>query len=245
MPHGRGLRFIALTVLVLAAACGRIWSIHPLFQKEQVVVEQALVGTWTDSANARGDRWVVLPGDDSSHAYLLAIADSALARRLQAVDFALLSVSDSEFNARARRDPAQRARRARDSATVRRLASDAGGPRAFELRLGRLDGVLFADISPASLDDTPPHLGRTLLIPAHWFWRMMLDDGRVRVTPLNEEWLSAKIDSGRVGIAHEKENDDLVLTGTTSELQALVSKYAHDSAAFPRNTEVVLRRANR
>ncbi|HEY4658806.1 MAG TPA: hypothetical protein VIH11_04780 [Gemmatimonadaceae bacterium] len=245
MPHGRVLRFIALAVLVLAAACGRVWSIHPLFQKEQLVVERALVGAWADSAKPRGDRWVVLPGDEPSHAWLLAIADSALARRLEAVDFVLLSASDSAFNARARRDPALRTRRARDSAAVRRLESDAGGPRVFELRLGRLDGVLFADISPASLDDAPPHLGRTLLIPAHWFWRVSLEGERVRVTPLNEEWLVAKIDSGRVGIAHEKENDDLVLTGTTSELQALVSKYARDSAAFPRKTEIVLTRAAR
>jgi len=222
MPHGRVLRFIALAVLVLAAACGRVWSIHPLFQKEQLVVERALVGAWADSAKPRGDRWVVLPGDEPSHAWLLAIADSALARRLEAVDFVLLSASDSAFNARARRDPALRTRRARDSAAVRRLESDAGGPRVFELRLGR-----------------------TLLIPAHWFWRVSLEGERVRVTPLNEEWLVAKIDSGRVGIAHEKENDDLVLTGTTSELQALVSKYARDSAAFPRKTEIVLTRAAR
>ena len=242
MPRGRAARCLTLMVVALAAACGTVWSVHPLFSDDDLVFEPRLLATWIDVARPDGDRWLLVRTDTASRRYLLAVADSGHAAALSGVDFGILLESDSASRARLERDPSARARRARDSVTVSGMRSDGGGPRFFWALLGRLDGTLFADLSPADIADSTPHLGKSLMIPAHWFWKISLDGDRLRASPLNDDWLSKKIDSGKVRIAHEKENGDYILTAPSGALQRLVRQYARDTLAFPRKKEAVFRR---
>jgi hypothetical protein len=244
MPHARVVRFIAVAVPVLAAvACGTFWSVHPLFVEKDLVAAPALVGVWTDVANPGGERLVLLHAPDTSKSYVLAAADSTVADALFRANLEALFTGDSATRAKVDRDPVARARRDRDSALVAQLRTDAHGPRWFDVRLGRLNGVLFADISPMPLADSEPRLGRSLQIPAHWFWRVSLEGDRLRVVPLDESWLGRMIDSGKVRIAHEKEEGNVVLTAPSGELQRLVARYALDTAAFPKKHESEYRRS--
>jgi hypothetical protein len=240
--RARAKRLVPAVCLALAAACGHSWSIHPLFGEKELAFEPALVGVWSDIASPRNDRWVVIRESDTARALVLVLADSAAAGAFSSADLESFAADDSTTRARLERDPVARARRERDSAVVVGLRSDARGPRWFDVRLGRLAGVLFADLTPQTFTDSEPRLGRPMQIPAHWFWKISVEGDRLHVVPLSDEWLRKQIDSNAVRIAHEKEDGNIVLTAPTRELQRLVSRYATDTLAFPAKAEIVLQR---
>jgi hypothetical protein len=232
---------LCLCALALVVACRKLYSLHPLFADADAVLDPRLLGSWTLDSTESGARWVFLRIDSTSRSYTLALTDSATARVLPGIDISSL-LQDSATMARVRRDPSLRARRTRDSAAVYRLMSDSAGSRVFEVRLGRLAGVLFLDIKAGPLygDSRFPH---ELLLPVHWFWRASLQADRLQVTPLDDDWLGRMIDSGTVRIAHERvDGSDLVLTAPTDELQRLIARYAQDTLAFPRKNAIQLRR---
>lgn len=193
-----------------------------------------------DSA-APGQRWVFFSPDTTSRTYALALTDSATADLLVEIEFALVFGEDSTTLARLRRDPALRARRSRDSAFVESWSGRADS-RLFHACLGRLAGRLYLDIGRVAFPDYTAPVGE-LLIPVHRFWQASLESGRLQLSPLNDEWLGAMIDSGTVSVAHERlGNGALLLTARTEELQRLVASFAQDTMAFPPKRAITLRR---
>jgi len=228
-------RALSLTAgLALAVGCRAIYALHPLFTEAELLSEPALLGVWAPREAPQGDHWVFLGPDSSSHSYFLAVADSVTAAALPGVNFDAYNAGDSATRAMLRRNPAARAQRARDSLIVQRLLGGSEGPRLFVASLGRLAGILFLDMTALSIGES--RVGRNLLLPVHWFWRVAVEGDRLTLTPLSNDWLEAMIDSGRVDLAHVVGDDSsLVLTAPTSELQRLVTRYAQDSAAFRRS----------
>lgn len=112
-----------------------------------------------------------------------------------------------------------------------------GDTARFRARLGRLGGGLFLDLFPADEGNPMPHndLLNAHLVPAHTLARIWLGKDSLKLVFLSEEWLSKAIKSGQIKVAHvETEENGLVLTAPTEEIQALVVKYADDPKAFPR-----------
>lgn len=232
---------VGLCVVVLVATCGSIFSLHPLFADKDLVIEPRVEGSWQPDSGAPTARWVLRRLSASDHDYLLFITDSGTARTLAAIDFSLFD-ADSATHMRLERDPALRQRFARDSAIVMGLSRDAAGSRTLSVQFGRLAGELFADMTEESLGDDPRPL-RQLSLPMHWFWRVAFDANGLVLTPLSDDWLSAKLDSGKVRLAHESAgNDNTLLTASTAELQRFVTRYAKDSLAFSRKGSIKLQR---
>jgi hypothetical protein len=229
-----------LLTLAFLVSCRAVSALHGLFEDKDLLLDARLLGVWRADSSAGSDRWVVARFDTTSKSYNLAIADPRTAAALARLDVARF-VQDSLAVARNPGDRAARERRARDSVTISRLYSDAGGPRLFELALGRLGGALFADITPNPLN-TGSHLGKDLLRPVHWFWQASFEGDRVRLIPLDDDWLGAALDSGRVAIAHEDFGDEVVLIAPTADLQRFVAEHAQDTLAFPPKRALTLRR---
>ncbi len=228
--------------VALLVSCRAISSLRGLFGPGDLLLDPRLAGTWRADSAPGADRWVVMRPDTTVKTYGLAITDARTAAALLRVDVPLLVVQDSATLNRLKRDATLRARRQRDSVTVFRLSSDAGGPRLFTLGLGRLGGELFADITPDPVTESS-HLGRDLMEPVHWFWRVSLEADRLVLTPLDAEWLGTQLDSGRVVLAHEDLSDSrTVLTASTAELQRFVTQHAQDTLAFPPKGALTLRR---
>jgi hypothetical protein len=70
------------------------------------------------------------------------------------------------------------------------------------------------------------------LIPAHTISRVWLDGDTLRIALLNYDWLHHMIRQKKLRIAHEEEKEDIVLTGTSHELQKFLQIHAEDREAF-------------
>ena len=216
-------RFVfAVMPLLMAFTCDRnVYSVHPFFSEAESADSTELIGVWAPVSGDRGNQWILFPSDSSSGGGGLTVVDSATAFSFLKLDSATASKGDS--------------------ATIAMLEAVASGTGSFDARAGRLSGMLFLDLARSDPHSSSP-LGRDLVIPAHWIWRATVDGDRLRITPLNEEWLEKMLDSGTVRIAHEREKGRRILTAQTADLQRLVTQYARDTAAFQAKTTIELQR---
>ena len=100
---------------------------------------------------------------------------------------------------------------------------------AWRMRLIRINGELLADLS-----SKPP--AHTLLVPVHIFVRVRLGQDWLRVAFFREQWLQDQI-KGPGGPAYAVVDGDVILTGSTAELQDFVGGYIHAAQAFDEEDE--------
>ena len=104
----------------------------------------------------------------------------------------------------------------------------------LEVHMVILNGHYFMDFYPEDNDhiDIPDHLVLNLLA-VHTFARVSFDGYELKVRYFDPSWLDTLFEQNRIRIKHEVLDDDnIVLTAPTDELQKFVSKYADDPKAF-------------
>ena len=106
--------------------------------------------------------------------------------------------------------------------------SDGGPPAKFEGHLVRLGKFLFLDLYPE-----PAKFGNEVygghFLRMHTFARIWLDGG-FRFSALDPDWLDKH--AAKIGIAHLRRGDELILTASTAELQNFMLAHAENPAAF-------------
>ena len=111
-----------------------------------------------------------------------------------------------------------------------------GPPASFSGHLVQLGGARFLDLYPEEFE-LPNGFLQLHLVPAHTISRVWLEGDRLRAAMLDEAWLRGRIRDGQVQIDHLLRGDSLVLTASTPQLQALVTRFAGDAKAFPEPQE--------
>lgn len=104
----------------------------------------------------------------------------------------------------------------------------------FIVNLVNLNGSYFMDFYPGENDDLENLnvLLQVHLIPAHTFAKFRVTPDTIIIWRFDPDWLESLFDENRIRIAHEKIDDQIVLTASTEELQKFVSKYADDPSAY-------------
>lgn len=105
----------------------------------------------------------------------------------------------------------------------------------FSAQLGMLDGKYFLDIHP-NKPDTKVKNGfyNYHLFSVHTISRLWIEDDTLKLSMLDNDWLAKMIDNNAFKISHARPGGQLILTASTEELQALVTKYADNTKAFPK-----------
>lgn len=105
----------------------------------------------------------------------------------------------------------------------------------FEANIVKLGGHYFMDLYPGdnkSLDNMNEMLAIHLLA-AHTFAKLEIIDGQPYIYFMDPKWLEDLFTENKIRIAHEVVDDDkIILTASTKELQKFISKYANDENAF-------------
>lgn len=107
-----------------------------------------------------------------------------------------------------------------------------GDSATFEVHLAQFGDFLFMDLFPEPLERRND-LCKVHWIPVHTFSRVWLENDALKMSMLSTEWLEAMIDEGLLKVAHERIEDEIVLTASTEVLQKLVISFANDPEAFP------------
>jgi hypothetical protein len=111
------------------------------------------------------------------------------------------------------------------------LYVDEGSAR-FEARLIELGGATFLDLYPKPMSEGN---GTVLanFVPAHTLARVTISNDSISIALMDGDWLKKLSDQNQLDVAHERIDDDLVvLTAPTRELQAFAQKHAFTKEAF-------------
>ena len=101
----------------------------------------------------------------------------------------------------------------------------------FEARVVRLGTYYFLDIYPQSSKEGSDFY-RLHFTRAHTFARLEINEDSIQLAFLSASWLEAKMDEKTVDTPCVKVDDELLLTGTTEEVQEFVFSYASNDEAF-------------
>ena len=180
---------IILGLIFLFSGCG-VFSLHPLFHKDDLIVKSEIIGTWQ---NEEDDKMFVKIDSIGDTKYEFSIIDDT-----DTVDLimGLLKLKNEYF----------------------------------------IDLFPNDDCSSITSDDCESwEMMFRNYVPVHTFMKFDYQDGRIYLTEFDNERLIELFDQKRIRLAHEmagEDNDYVVITASTNDLQKFITRYADDKDAF-------------
>ena len=115
----------------------------------------------------------------------------------------------------------------------RLVHSDKDGRKgAFVVHLVKIGDLRFLDLYPEDPKLELNELYQFHLLPAHTFMHVPQVEPTLKLSVLNPEWLEKLLEQDPDAIRHEKVKDRLVLTASTAELQAFLTRHHATEDAF-------------
>jgi len=195
----------------LMVGCAPIVSLHPLFTKENLVFEEKLLGAWVQGVNDSDTLWEFARFEESSAEYLPKDLQSEFKRVYR------LNVADGE-----------------------------GHKGVLATCLVKLGDRLFLDIFPDQFPSGESDIEKVKLmfnaffyLPSHTFVRVDAIGDQLKIRMTNEDEFKKLIEADPKAVEYAETQERYVLTGSTKELQAFVTKYADDTRLFPGDITLV------
>lgn len=199
------MKKISLIILVLvigALQSCTIFSLHPLYEEDDLLEEPGLTGVWRDTGD--GDEFVSFEQLDNKKylfRYMEARADnghSTVKKNGMPFDYPAMDTL------------------------------------SFEAGLVKIGEHFFIDLFPYY--DGEKDEGYYLLrnfIPTHSFMKIEWVENEMTLFMFEPDRMKKLFEQNRIRIKHEIINDDyIIITASTQDLQQFIKKYADDSAAF-------------
>ncbi len=92
------------------------------------------------------------------------------------------------------------------------------------------------------LDDKNLTLFDFHILPVHTFAKLEINKNNIHIRWFNQEWLKELIQSNRIRIHHENNDEHILLTAKPEELQKFVIKYINTQEAFKDGIEANLKK---
>ncbi len=197
---------------VILGGCVPVISLQPLFTQDTLIFDAQLLGTWVENPSDVRGTWVFTRlGTDGADTLPDALRNSA-------EKVYHLSLTDPE-----------------------------GRKGSFFVCLVKLENNVFMDIFPDVLPsgaDDPEKAelfyNAFFFLRAHTFVKVNLSGNRMSMWLTNDDKISTLLESRPSPIAFESVDDRPILTASTKDLQAFVSKHADDDRVFA--DEIILER---
>jgi hypothetical protein len=117
----------------------------------------------------------------------------------------------------------------------------------YDVNIIQLDRIYFLDfyiteIAGANSSDTNAKLNYWNLhvIPVHTFAKLTIINDTLKINWFDGNWLKEQIEGKKIKMQHEYNDENLLLTAKTADLQKLVVKYANTPEAFKDGLAVTL-----
>jgi hypothetical protein len=116
-------------------------------------------------------------------------------------------------------------------AVIRSLTSEDSAQ--YAVRAGKIGPHWFIDTYPFNSSDEHHFLS------VHVFTKMEIVGDTLFLASLESDWLKNQIDEKKIAVTHIKRGSEIILSGSTAELQALFLKIGSEPDAFPHRSHHV------
>lgn len=207
------LNVLAVSVLLLLTGCG-IPSVHPLYNKEDLIKHENLTGTWeNESGNLR---YAVMPVED-----LRRMLEKSTNEIVSPYD-SVVAENDEQATKSTTEDDIINFLKDYEEKGLGNLylVQEIEQPdNAYLAGLIELDNGFYLDFSK-DFDSAP------FMFPAHIFMKTTIDENELKFHMFSEDWLKELISNRQIRISHEMTIfDRFLLTASPAELQKFVVKY--------------------
>jgi len=188
----------------LVAGCVPIVSLQPLFTKDDLAFDEKLLGVWLEDVNSPEASWEFARITEEEAANLPDDLKSEFKRVYR------LNIVDKE-----------------------------GHRGSLAACLVKLGSRMFLDVLPDTLPSGERDMEKAkllynafLFLPAHTFLRVDAIGDQLKIRFTNDDEFKKLIEAEPQAVKFTEVDDRFVLTASTKELQAFVTKYADDSRLF-------------
>jgi hypothetical protein len=122
------------------------------------------------------------------------------------------------------------------------IQTEGGGKRGrFEAHYFKAGGASFIDLYPETpdLDATDYYEGH--LVPVHSFLQVEISPDTLKMRYMDPEWLEGFLEENGDALKHETENDGLLLTAPTAELQKFMVEHLSTEGAYAKEWDTYTR----
>lgn len=199
-------------LLIFVGGCIPVISLQPLYTQEHLIFDEHLLGAWLENPSDTNSTW----------------------------EFTRVGQAGADKLPGDLRDDA-------DKVYYLSLTDPEGRKGSFFAVLVKLDNAVFMDVFPDTLpsgqddpENTELFYNAFFFVRAHTFIKANLSGNRLTMWVTNDEKMSELLESRPSPIAYESADDRTILTASTKDLQAFVSKHASDDRVF--GDEIILER---
>ncbi|PWN06804.1 hypothetical protein DDZ15_05900 [Rhodohalobacter mucosus] len=201
---------LSAAALLILTGCG-IPSVHPLYEQEDLIVDENLTGTWENESGET--RYAVMTVTDLKKKLEQTNEDMVLPYDPVVVDDMEISMDDNVLG------------------LLEGLEEKGLGNIYLVQNLGKPENVYLAGLielnSGYYIDFTVIDVGADVFrFPVHIFMKATVENDEIRFDSFSEEWLMGLIKNRQVRINYEMTDfERFLLTAGTDELQKFVGKY--------------------
>jgi len=109
----------------------------------------------------------------------------------------------------------------------------------FEAHLFKLKQEFFLDIIATEIGTNVSDTVTASLIPGHLLFRVPQIEPELKLAGFDFDWLDKHLKEHPMALAHHRENDRVVLTAETADLQSFVLKHLGEDELFGKGGEMV------
>ena len=103
---------------------------------------------------------------------------------------------------------------------------ESGASGRFTAHLLKLDGDLYLDLFPEDPELKENDFYKMHIVAAHTFMRVKQISPRLQMAFMDYDWLDQLLKKTPEALKHEKQEDRVIITASTKELQAFLRKYS-------------------
>ena len=110
---------------------------------------------------------------------------------------------------------------------------------AFSAHLIRIKGTMFLDLFPEEREEETTGFYKIHRLPVHTFVFVEQIEPNLKISFMNGDWLESYLEEHPRSLRHENfEDDTIVLTASTKELQAFLLEHVKTKDAFAKPSEM-------
>lgn len=204
----------AVSILLLLTGCG-IPSVHPLYNKEDLIIHENLTGTWENESG--NSSYAVMPVEE-----LRRMTEESSERMVLPNEPVMVENEGQETEITMGDGIVEFLRDLEDEGLGNSyVVQELQNPENIYLAgLIELDNGFYLDFSTIDYDSDP------FLFPVHIFMKTTFDEDELKFHMFSQDWLMELISNRQVRISHEMAQfDRFLLTASAEELQKFVVKY--------------------
>lgn len=187
--HKISIQLFVLSSILFMSGCG-IFSLHPLYHKEDLVIKPEIAGTW-QSKSDEGFQIIIETQNNNKYEFVMIDKEDTMG-----FEMGLIELGDQYF-----------------------------------IDLYPLeDGNIFSGEEDELLENLFKNY-----IPAHSFMKFDIAGDEMYLTEFDEERLIELFQQDKIRLSHEMPGEDedyVVITAKTDDIQKFISRYANEENAF-------------